>query len=46
MNAPVPPLPPACPAPSADDQAAQFRLLADNVPVLIAVFDAATEQAI
>ena len=42
MNAPVPPLPPARPVPSAEDQAAQFRLLADNVPVLIAVFDAAT----
>ncbi|OWQ47432.1 hypothetical protein CDL60_08330 [Roseateles noduli] len=42
MSAPVPPLPPAGSAPSAEDQAAQFRLLADNVPVLIAVFDAAT----
>ena len=42
MTAPVPPLSPASPAPSAEDQAAQFRLLADNVPVLIAVFDAAT----
>ena len=42
MVAPVPPVPPAGPASSAEDQAAQFRLLADNVPVLIAVFDAAT----
>ena len=42
MDAPVPPKPPAGPASPAEDQAAQFRLLADNVPVLIAVFDAAT----
>ena len=42
MDKPVPPVPPAVPALTAEDQAAQFRLLADNVPVLIAVFDAAT----
>ncbi|OWQ90429.1 hypothetical protein CDN99_13850 [Roseateles aquatilis] len=39
MVAAVPPVP-GRPLPSAEDQAAQFRLLADNVPVLIAVFDA------
>ena len=37
-----PALPPGRPATPAEDQAAQFRLLADNVPVLIAVFDALT----
>ena len=36
----TPALPTGRPATAAEDQAAQFRLLADNVPVLIAVFDA------
>jgi diguanylate cyclase (GGDEF)-like protein/PAS domain S-box-containing protein len=35
-----PVLPPGRPAVLAEHQAAQFRLLADNVPVLIAIFDA------
>ncbi|WP_067065303.1 putative bifunctional diguanylate cyclase/phosphodiesterase [Roseateles chitosanitabidus] len=35
-----PVLPPGRPAALAEHQAAQFRLLADNVPVLIAIFDA------